>query len=276
MELGLINKLKIERRSDYGLYLTNEDGDEVLLPNKYCPEDYDLEQIIEVFLFKDHKNRLTATTAKPLIYRDQIATLKINSVTKQGAFAYIGLEKDLFIPYKEQHLFLEEEQEVLVYMYYDRKSDRLAGSTRLNRFFPSVSDEFENDQEVQIAIWEETDLGYKVIIDQKIIGLIYENEIFKKVNEGDQMKAFIKTIREDQKIDVRLQRSGYENMDDYVKLLFIAIENNDGFLPIHDKSPPELIKEKLNMSKKNFKKAVGALYKSGRIKLLPNGLKKVR
>ncbi len=272
IKLGVYNILKVERETPQGIYLRSEDNDEVLLPNRYVPEDIFPGKEIEVFVYKDSEDRPVATTQKVFLLLGEYAMLKVVKLTKFGAFMDWGLDKNLLVPFSEQNTDMEEEKSYPVYLYLDEETQRLAGSTRLDDFFDNNQLELEIDQEVDIFIFEETSLGYKVIVNNKYNALLYHNEIFQTIAIGDTKKAYVKKIREDNKVDVSLEKGGYANIDAFSRQIMNSLENNMGFLALTDKTDADIIKDQLQMSKKNFKKAIGYLYKNKKIELKDDGI----
>ncbi len=266
IEIGKTQKLKIAREVDFGMYLTDGEN-EVLLPEKYIPFGCDIGDEIEVFVYNDSKDRPVAVTGKPLAKVGDLVSLEVVHVTQVGAFMDIGLEKDLMVPFREQQTKLEEGKRYPVKVLMDFRTNRMVGTTKIAEFLEEGHEGLEEGQEVEIIIWQHTDLGFKVIIDGKYQGLIYENEIFQKIQIGDSMSAFVKKLREDGKIDVALQRQGYTVVKDMSSVVLDKIKEAGGVLALGDKSSPEEIKEQLGMSKKNFKKILGGLYKAGEVEI---------
>lgn len=274
MEIGQYHELTILRHTSVGLFLGDENGEDVLLPNKYCPENYEIDDKITVFVYLDFDDRKVATTLTPKILLNEFALLKVTSTTEIGAFLDWGLEKDLFVPFKEQRLKMEENRWYIVYLDIDAQTDRLFASNKIERFLQNDLLTVEEDEKVDLLIYRKTDLGYSAIVNNIHNSLIFESDIFKPLNIGERTKGFVKKIREDNKLDISLQAIGYWNTNDpNAAKVHDAITTNNGFLPLTDKSPPEEIYRELEMSKKAFKKAVGALYKDKRISLTPDGIK---
>lgn len=266
MEIGKIQELEIARAVDFGCYLT--DGkEEVLIPSKFLPEQYEVGDKLKVFVYTDHLSRPVAVTRWPYAQVGEIVGMKVKQVADFGAFVDNGLEKDLLIPNKEQLAPMKEGGAYAVMVLLDYKTNRMIGTTKIGAFLKETAENLEVGQEVKIVIWQKTDLGFKVIINGEFIGLIYSNEIFDKVSLGDNRKGFIKHIREDGKIDVSLQKQGYEAVTDASEEVLKAIEENGGVLDLGDKSTPEEIHEQFGISKKNFKKVLGGLYKAGKIEI---------
>ena len=273
IQLGEVNELIAIRLTDFGWFLEDEEGNEVLLPNKFTPEEFAENDKIKVFIFKDSEDRITATTQIPLIKLNEFALLKVKQVNKYGAFLDWGLDKDLMVPFSEQHDKMQEDESYVVRLVHDEKTDRLFASARLNRYLESDHITVSDGEEVDIIIIQETDIGFKAIIDDAHLGLIYRNEVFQPITIGQKMTAWIKLIREDGKIDLSLQVQGAENIEPTSAKILEVLKENEGFLALHDKSKPEEITALLQMSKKAFKKAIGSLYKQRHITLEENGIR---
>ncbi|MEQ8582882.1 MAG: S1-like domain-containing RNA-binding protein [Marinoscillum sp.] len=271
VEIGRINSLEVLKSTEQGLYL-GDSVEEILLPNKYIPEGLKIGDFIDVFIYTDSEDRLIATTLTPNIMRGEFAYLKVKDATSFGTFMDWGLEKDLLVPFKEQLERMDVGKSYLVYMYLDNVTDRLVGSTHLNKFVEHDHIELEEGEEVQILVGNDTDLGFQCIVNGKYKGLVYKNQIFKDIQPGDLTSAFVKQIRPDNKIDLVLERTGHESIEPNAEKLFEVLKKSDGFLPLHDKSEPEEIKRLLQMSKKNFKKALGTLYKKRLVTLDDKGV----
>ncbi len=269
---GEYNELEVLRDTSSGLFLGDGEGNDVLLPGKYIPEGTKVGDKLKVFIYLDSEDRLVATTETPKIRLHGFALLRTVMVNEIAAFMDWGLEKHLFVPFREQNKKMEEGRSYVVFMYIDDQTNRLTGSARLNRFLDNEKLTVRTGDEVEILIWEKTDLGYNVIINGKHKGLIYDNEIFSEVKPGYRLKAWIKNIREDHKIDVIIQKPGYEAIDPTSKRILDLLKSNGGFLALSDNSSPEEITAKLQMSKKTFKKAVGALYRRKTIELKEDGI----
>jgi uncharacterized protein len=273
LEVGKYHHLTVLRNTSVGMFLGDLKGNEVLLPIKYIPEGLEVDGSIEVFVYKDSEDRPIATTLIPLALPGEFAVLTVNDVSGVGAFLEMGLEKELLVPYKEQNQNLIRGKQVLVYVYLDEVTNRLVASCKTNKFVEREDLFLEENEEVDLLVGPRTDLGINVIINNKYAGLIYENEIFERVKLGDKKKGFIFKLREDGKIDVRLQPTGFDNIDAFEQKLLDALNANEGALSIGDKSPPNVIYDRLQMSKKNFKKAAGGLYKKRLIELNPTSIR---
>lgn len=272
LKIGQTNHLQILRKTSVGFYLGDEDGNDVLLPNKYCTDDLEIDDFIDVFVYKDYEQRWIATNLKPYVQLNQFAFLKIKSTSAVGAFLDWGLEKDLFVPFKEQNRKLEMNNYVVIYLYEDTQTQRLVASTKLNRFFKNEQIEIDPGSEVDLLVFETTPLGFNVVVNQQYKGLIYHTEIFRPINIGDQLKGYVKLIREDGGIDISLQPKGIKRLEAGSELILDYLKKHKGFLNLNDKSDPEEIMRILKMSKKNFKNSVGILYKQRLIRIEENGI----
>lgn len=270
MQLGDYHVLRIARETDFGMFLENEDGEEVLLPNKYVPQDAKIDENIEVFVYLDHEERPVATTLKPKIKLDDFALLECVAVSKFGAFLDWGLEKHLFVPFKEQVVPMENGRKYLVFCYLDLETNRLAASSKVHAFLSNEELTVEPFEEVDLIVTNETELGFNVIINKLHLGLIYHDDVFQPMKFGEELKGVVKKIRPDHKIDVTLQRPGYRSIEPNADKIMEELQKNGGRLPVSDKSSPEDIQQLLHMSKKSFKKAAGTLYKKRLIVIKEN------
>lgn len=273
IELGNYNNLEVLRDTSVGLFLGSDSGAEILLPNKYVPQTAKTGDVLKVFCYLDHEERPVATTLTPYVLRNQFALLKVVEVNKIGAFLDWGLEKHLLVPYREQRDKMKEGQWYVVHCYMDDVSFRLVGSNKLNKFLDNDPLTVTENQEVDLLFTHATDLGWEVIINNKHKGLVYADDIYKRVSVGDTSKGYIKKIRPDNKIDVSLQPLGENLLEPTAEKIYQRLVANGGYLPLHDKSKPEDIKRELQMSKKTFKKGVGTLYKARKIAIEDNGIK---
>ncbi len=270
--LGKYNILEVLRDTSVGLFLGDEEGNDVLLPNKYVPETYEIGDKLTVFCYLDYDERLIATTLEPDVIVDEFQLLQVAEVNEYGAFLDWGLEKHLLVPFREQRSKMQEGQWYVVFCYLDEKSNRLVASNKLDRFLSNEDLTVRVWEEVELVVTRQTDLGWEVIINNKHKGLVYFNEVFKKIAIGDIVAGCIKTIRRDGKIDVSLQPLGEKILEPAANKIYEIMMANGGFLPLHDKSDPELIKKELQMSKKTFKKGIGTLYKAHKIKIEKDGI----
>ena len=274
IEQGRNIELKIVKRATFGLFLMDDSGEEVLLPNKYCSEEMRPGDIITVFVYRDSEGKKVATTLTPKIFINEFAQLKVTSVTSVGAFLDWGLDKELMVPFREQKQKMLPERWYIVYLDLDKKTDRLYASNRVERFLQNENIQLKEGQEVIVVVWQKTDLGFTVIINHAHKGLIFDNEIFQQIRIGDRLTGYVKRIREDQKIDISLQPIGFRKFNDAnSELIFKKLEENEGFLAFTDKSSPEDIYSLFGISKKAFKKSLGTLYKQSKIEILPDGIK---
>lgn len=274
IEIGKYNDLEILRETSIGLYLGDEEGEDVLLPNNYCPENYEIGQKLRIFVYLDNEARKVATNLIPKILLHEFAFLEVSAVEKVGAFLDWGLVKELMVPFKEQRQRMEVGRWYVVYMDIDEKTGRLYASNKIEHRLVNEELDIAEGDEVEILVMQKTDLGFSVIINNKYKGLIYENEIFQDVNVGQKLTGYIKSIREDEKVDVSLQPIGFlsEN-ESYGDLITRKLYENGSFLPLNDKSAPDLIYSTLGMSKKAFKRTIGTMYKEKIIEITKEGIK---
>jgi uncharacterized protein len=267
-DIGNYNWLVADEYTSHGLFLVNESNPEkrILLPGtELSQKEMNIGDKILLFVYLDSENRPVATLKNPKLTLHHFAKLRIVSINQFGAFADWGMPKDLFIPYSELDRNLKEGDYSVVFLFFGAATNRLVGSTLIDAILSNEGNTLKEHQEVEIMVWKKTDLGFKVIIDNKHQGLIFHSEIFTDIDIGEQRKAFIKTIREDGKIDVSLQKTGVEKIKDDATLLYEALKRNNGVLLLHDKSEPEEIYKAVKMSKKAYKRAAGALFKSGKV-----------
>lgn len=275
MKIGEYNTLRILRLTTVGAYLGDEDDNDVLLPNKYLTHEMSVGEDIEVFLYKDSEDRLVATTEKPYISLNEFAYLRVEEVTPFGAFLDWGLEKDLLVPFREQTTKLEEDKYYLIYLKLDTETNRLVATAKTNKYFSTDTSEVEINKEVEILICESFDLGVKVVIEGKFLGIVYHNDVTRKLRRGDYTIGYVYNIREDGKLDVRLEKSGYDKIEPNAERLLALINNRKGILYLTDKSDPDDIRDTVGMSKKTFKQAVGNLYKQKKIRINPDSLEAI-
>ncbi len=274
INIGKYTRLDVVKEVDFGLYLDGGPFGELLLPAKYVPEGTVPGDEIEVFIYADSEDRLIATTQTPKAIVGSFAYMEVRQVNEYGAFLDWGIDgKDLMVPFREQRERMEVGKSYLVRVYLDERTDRIVASSKLNKFVESKGGDYSPNQEVQIIVGDATDLGYRVIVDDLYWGVLYKNEIFQALKPGASLKAYIKNIREDGRIDLSLQVQGVQSIDHSSEKVLSAIKENDGFLALTDKSSPDLIYQKMGMSKKAFKRAIGSLYKQRLIKLEKDGLR---
>ena len=272
IKLGHYNTLEIFREAEQGVYLADEDGNEVLLPNRYVPETFKIWDKITVFVYLDNEERPVATTDKPFITRDDFALLRCNQVTQFGSFLDWGLVKELFCPFKEQVFKMKPGGWYLVHCYMDDRTNRLVASSKTNRFLDNKELTVSQFDEVDLIASHPSDIGWNVIVNKKHHGLIYNDNIFEDINVGDKLEGVVKKIRPGNKLDIALGQLGYRSIEPNADRIMQELKDNSGFLNLSDKSNPETIKEVLQMSKKNFKKAIGTLYKKRLIEIKSDGI----
>ena len=286
IEVGRMNRLRVDREVDFGVYLTPLDSpstatddteeskkrDGILLPGRYVPEGLEVDDEIAVFVYADSEDRLLATTETPKAMAGEAAFLRVVAVNRTGTFLDWGLPKDLMLPYGEQKRELEPGQFCTVFVYKDKYSDRVVASTRLNRHIGLTTAHYKPGQQVDIMVVARTDLGHKVIVNNEHWGLLYENEIFKPLRNGMQTTAWVKKVVNDEKVDLTLSPPITQRFSTVAGQVLKEIEANDGFLPLNDKSSPEAIRRRFGISKRDFKAAVGKLYKLRMISIEADGL----
>lgn len=275
MELGKINRLKVVKRVDFGFYLDGGIEGEILLPMKLAPADCKIGDELEVFIYLDSEERLIATTEEPKAKVGDFAFLQVAWVNNFGAFLDWGLLKDLFVPFREQKMKMVKGHSYIVHLHIDEESYRIVASAKIERYFSKEMPPYKSGDTVSIMIWQKTDLGFKVIVDNRFGGLLYDNEVFRNIKTGDKMEAYIKTVRPDGKIDVTLQKQGRAAVSDFSEVLLNHLRNQGGCSPLGDKSPAEEIYALFGVSKKVFKKAIGDLYKRRLIEVTDAGIKLV-
>jgi len=272
IELGRINNLEILRDTSVGLFLGDEEGNDVLLPNKYVPTIYEIGEKIKVFCYLDYDERPVATTLEPDIMLGEFRLLQVAEVNEFGAFLQWGLEKHLLVPFREQRVKMKEGQWYVVHCYLDGRSGRLVASNKLDKFLSNDTIDLKEWEQVGLVVIRQTDLGWEVIVNERHKGLVYFNEVFKPINIGDVIPGCIKNIRKDNKLDISLQPLGARVLEPAAKKIYEVLVESGGFLGLHDKSAPEEIRNVLQMSKKTFKKGLGTLYKDRKIKIESDGI----
>ncbi|MEX0684580.1 MAG: S1-like domain-containing RNA-binding protein [Balneolales bacterium] len=270
--LGTYQKLEVSKLTSFGFFLKDEEGEEVLLPLSQVVNEIKVGEEINAFLYLDGEERLTATMLEPKITLNSIAPLRVKEANDFGAYLDWGLAKDLFVPHREQPVKMMTGQIWLVYLYLDQQTNRLAATANIERFLDQNNITVREKEEVDLLIWNSTDLGYNVIINQKHKGLIYHNELFTDIQYGESKKGYIKQIRVDNKIDVTLYPFGYTKIEPNADRIYHLLEQNGGYLDLHDKSDPYDIRDRLQMSKKTFKQAIGKLYKNNLIRIEDDGI----
>lgn len=272
-EIGKINKLSLIRETENGVYLDGGDFGEILMPQKFVTEEVKETKEAEVFVYTDSEDRLVATTETPLAMAGEFACLTVKATTKFGAFLDWGLPKDLLVPFREQRVKMLEGNSYWVYVYVDLLSNRVAASAKLQKYLDNTPPEYKTGDKVDLIILEETDLGYKAIVNGEHTGMLYRNQVFSSLEIGSKTTGYINKVREDEKIDLLLEKPGYEKVDSISEKILNELKANRGFLAVSDKSSPEMIKAMFGISKKNFKKAIGGLYKQRMIKFDSDGIR---
>jgi hypothetical protein len=270
---GKFNSLTIVKQLDFGIYLDGGSFGEILMPTKWVPEGKEIGEQIDAFIYFDSSDRPIATTMKPKACVDEVAFLMCKQVNTVGAFLDWGLDKDLLVPYREQKARMVAGKQYIVFVYLDPMSGRIAASVKVERYLSSETADYQPGEEVNIIVWSKTELGFKVIINNKHQGIIYANEIFKPVQPGRKLKAYVSKVREDGKIDVSLEKPGYEKVDELSQIILNQLIKNNGFLDVGDKSEAGYIYHLFNMSKKNFKKSIGTLFKQKKIMIEESGIR---
>jgi len=272
-EIGKWNKMKVLKELDFGIYLDGGNEGEILMPTRYVPEGTKIGDEIDAFIYLDSEDRLIATTEKPHAIVGDFALLEVVSVESFGAFLDWGLPKDLLVPFSEQRQKLEEGYWAMVYLYVDERTKRIVASAKIEDFLDKTPHNFTEGQEVDLVLYTKTDLGYKAIINNTHTGVVYNKDVFRKQEKGKQIKGYIKKLREDGKIDLLLDRPGFEKVKDITAQILDKLKENSGFIPLVDKSPAEEIYNMFGVSKKTYKKAIGGLYKDKLITIEENGIK---
>lgn len=272
IHIGKSNKLRVSRITDAGAFLSDEDKNEVLLPASHISGKLNQNDKLEVFVYADSDKQLLASTKIPVAQIGEFVCLRVNSVNDFGAFLQWGLEKDLFVPMSEQKHNMLPDNYYVVFIYLDEVSGRIVASSKLDKFVEKESIKLEGGQEVEIMIAEESDLGYSCIINGTYKGLVYHNDVYQDLFVGDELTAYVKLIRDDKLVDISLQKSGFKNVLSATEVILDYLESNNGFLDLHDKSSPEEIALKFNMSKATFKKSIGVLYRHRKVLIKPEGV----
>jgi len=272
IQIGDYNKLTILRDTEPGLFLGDSEDQEVLLPNRYVPDNFEIGEQIDVFVYLDNKERPVAVTDHPYIKKSEFALLRCNSVNDIGAFLDWGLVKELFCPFREQAFKMKPGGWYFVHCYLDDESQRLVASSKTNRFLDNKELTVAQFDEVDLIVSHPSELGMNVIVNKMHLGLIFRDDIYKDLSVGDRLKGTVKKVRNDNKLDITLNQIGYRNIEPNAEHILNELHDNSGFLPLHDKSKPEQIKDLLQMSKKSFKKAIGSLYKERQIEIKEDGI----
>lgn len=271
--IGKVQTLRVVELSKYGAYVDGEELGNILLPNRYVPENTEIDTKIEVFVYRDSEDRLVATTETPAAQVDDIALLKVVSLSTVGAFMDWGLQKDLLVPYREQQQDMEVGKSYFVKVYLDDASKRIVGSCKLHKFLNLTPVEYEEGQQVEALVTHWNEIGYQAVVNGEHRGMLYKNETYQMLRSGRIYTAYVKKIREDEKLDLSLTPIGYAKIDSISQEVLDILKDHNGYLAINDKSSPEQIKLIFGISKKNFKKSIGALYKQRIIQIEEDGIR---
>jgi len=272
-EIGKINTLGIVRETANGVYLDGDDLGEILMPQKFVTAEMKAAGKADVFVYTDSEDRLVATTENPFAMVGEFACLEVKQVTQVGAFLDWGLPKDLLVPYREQRDRMEVGKSYWVYVFLDLLSNRIAATAKLQKYLDNTPPEYKPGQEVDLIVYDETELGYKAIINREHSGMLYKNQVFRELKIGDITRGFISKVRKDEKIDLILEKPGYAKVDAISAKILDELKNNRGFLAVSDKSSPDMIQALFGISKKAFKQAVGGLYKKRLITFESDGIR---
>lgn len=271
LEIGKYNELEVARTVDFGVYLTDGEND-VLLPRKYLPSELKVGDRIKVFVYCDSEDRPIATTLRPKAVVGDILMMRVKDVSPVGAFLEWGLEKDLFVPFREQRQRMKPGEEYVVRVYLDEVTQRVLASSRMRPLMRDYPDELTVNQEVELIVYDQFSLGFPVLVDRKYAGILYRNEIFQPVSVGDCLKGYVNKIRPDGKVDVRLRKSGFKGVEEGKTPILDALREAGGFLPFNAKTPAMTVKARFHMSKKDFKQRIGMLYKERLITITDDGI----
>lgn len=276
IRIGKTNTLTILRQTPPGMFLGDDENEVVLLPNKYIEPQFEVGNQIDVFIYRDSEDRIIATRLKPYAEVNQFAYLNVSEVSKVGAFLDWGLEKDLFVPFKEQKQKMIEGHSYVVYIYVDELTERIVASSKINKYISNEVLKVEQGEEVDLLVYNETDLGFTCVINGMHKGLIYHNDVFTDLAVGDETKGYIKLIREGNLIDLSLQNLGFKHVLSSTEKILEYLNTHDGYLELTDKSSPDLIERRFDMSKSTFKKSIGVLYRQRKVTLHDDGVRLVK
>lgn len=273
VQIGKMNRLSIKAKDSDGLYLDGGESGDIFLRAKHAAQKHQTDDEIDVFVYIDKEQRLLATKQKPYAIVDEFAKLRVVATSAAGAFMGWGLKDDLFVPKSEQQNTMKEGESYVVFVFLSEKTNRITASSKLDKFLNKLPPEYVEGEEVDLLVYAWTNLGYSAVVNSSHVGMIYENEIFQNLAIGQRLKGYIKKLRDDFKIDLRLQQTGYQRVDDISQTIFDTIKGCGGMVAVTDKSPPQDIYALFGVSKKVFKKAIGALYKKKLIIIDDSGIK---
>jgi len=272
--LGKKTSLPILKRTDFGYYLDGDNMGEILMPKRYITDDMKIGECVDVFIFLDGEERIVATTETPIAEVGEFGWMRVSKVENVGAFMDWNVSKELLVPFSEQKIKMEEGKSYMIYVYLDPLTDRLAGTMKLEKHLDKSFPEYKIGTEVMTQIWTITDVGYKCIIDGKHLGILYKNEVYKRIFPGQKLTTYIKKVREDGKIDLSMEPIGHIRFDINSQAIMDLLLKSGGKLPYNDKTDPEVINKIFGISKKVFKAAIGTLYKQKLIEITENGIVK--
>ena len=272
LQLGRTNRMTVARKVDFGLYLNGGPTGDILLPKRYAPKGIAVGDEIDVFIYLDQDERPIATTQQPKAMVGDFACLRVAWVNEHGAFLDWGLMKDVFCPFGEQKVKMEKDNYYMVYIHLDDESYRIVATAKIEKHLSREMPKMNRNDKVTALVWQQTELGYKVIVNNMFRGMIYKDQIFKPLRIGQKVEAYVSNVREDGKIDVALQMQGRKQTLSFSEQLHEYLFCHDGYCPFTDKTPAEDIYREFNVSKKVFKKAVGDLYKQRIISIAPDGI----
>ena len=275
-EVGEILELEALKETPQGVYLVTESDEEILLPNKYVPQDLEMGDRVEVFIYTDSEDRPIATTLEPKIKMNEFAFLKVVDVNQYGAFLDWGMEKDLLLPFSEQQFNVENTKRYLVYMYKDQVTNRLVATTKFGKFIKKNKLEINVGEKVNLLVSGETEIGFKVIVNNLHYGMVFKNELFKKIQIGDRLTGYLQRVRADNKLDITLNSAKLNDVEKLANEIYERLLKAKGTLPISDKSSPELVKKEFQVSKKAFRRALGLLYSERKITITPESIDLVK
>lgn len=275
IKLGDYNHLTVVKSVDFGVYLDGGDEGEILMPSRYVPRGCKVGDKLEVFVYLDQDERPVATTETPLAKVGDFAYLEVAWINEYGAFLNWGLMKDLFCPFREQKMRMQKGNGYIVYVKEDEESHRLMATAKVDKYLSRERPAYKHGDEVQLLVWQKTDLGFKVIVDNMFQGLIFDNQIFRELHTGDKLTGYIDHIRDDGKIDITVQRTGRQLTEEFSNILLNYLHDNGGYCELGDKSPSELIADRFKVSKKVYKKAIGDLYRRRLICISDDGIRLV-
>lgn len=272
ISIGQYNTLRVVREVEFGVYLDGGDRGDILMPKKYIPNNTSIGDSVEAFVYLDSEDRIIATTEKPYATVGEFAYLNVKHVSQYGAFLDWGLTKDLLVPYREQRSRMEVDKSYIVYLFYDQNSGRIAATEKINRYLDNIAPRYEQGEEVDVLICDRTPLGFRAVINNLHSGVIYNNEVNRRIAIGDRVKAYVSKVRDDDKIDLSLQPLGYGKVDSLRDIVIRRLREHGGSMPVGDKTDPETIKVIFGCSKKAFKMTIGTLYKEGVITITADSI----